>query len=92
MCCGGMPDGSIRQMYKMRVLAMIIIGVKLLKTILLILMSLVRNFSLLQISSVLMSPYRGGMYRVVIGYIWFSPMYMAMDRNPDNGTEIHNSA
>ena len=32
------------------------------------------------------------MDRVVIGYIWFFPMYVAIKRNPDNGEEIQNAA
>ena len=28
---------------------------------------------------------------VVIGYIWFFPMYMEVARNPDNGAEIQNA-
>ena len=32
------------------------------------------------------------MDRVVIGSIWFFPMYVAMNRRPDNGAEIQNSA
>ena len=71
---------------------MIIIGGKLLKTFLLILMSIAHSSSLLHISYVLMSTYRGGMDRVVIGSIWFFPMCVAMDRNPDNGEEIQNAA
>ena len=71
---------------------MIIIGGKLLKTFLLILMSIAHSSSLLLISYVLMSAYRGGMDRVVIGSIWFFPMYVAIKRNPDNGEEIQNAA
>ena len=70
---------------------MIIIGGKLLKTFLLILMSIAHRFSLLLISYVLMSTYRGGMDRVVIGSIWVFSMYVAMKRNPDNGEDIQNA-
>ena len=49
---------------------MIIISGNLLKTLLLILMIITHISSLLLISYVLMSPYHGGMDRVVIGLIW----------------------
>ena len=39
-----------------------------------------------------MSSYCSGTDRVVIGSIWFLRMYVAMDRKPENGAEIQNSA
>ena len=47
-----------------------LIGGNLLKTLLLILIGISNSSSLLSISSVMMSPYQGGMDRVVIGYIF----------------------
>ena len=47
-----------------------LVGGNLLKTLLLILMIIAYSYSLLRISYVPMSPYRGGMDRVVIGSIW----------------------
>ena len=69
-----------------------LIGGNSLKTSLIILMSIAHSSSILQISYVLMSSYRSGTDRVVIGSIWFLRMYVAMDRKPENGAEIHNSA
>ena len=53
-------------MCEMRVQSMSLIGGNLLNTLLLILMIITHSSSLLQISYVLMSPYRGDMERVVI--------------------------
>ena len=47
-----------------------LIGGNSLKTLLLILLSIAHSSSLLWISYVLMSPYRGGTDRVVIGSSW----------------------
>ena len=47
-----------------------LIGGNLLKTSLLILMSIAHSYSLLQVSYVLVIPYCGGMDRVVIGSIF----------------------
>ena len=69
-----------------------LVGGKSLKTLLLVLMSTSHSYSLLRISYMLMSPYHGGTDRVVIGSIFFFPMYVTMDRKPENGVEIHNSA
>ena len=79
-----MSDGAISEMCEMRVQAMRLMGGNLLKTLLLILVSIVRKYSFLLISSVMMSPYLGGMDRVVIGSIWLLRMYVSMDRNLEN--------
>ena len=71
ICCGGMSDGSIIHMHRMRVQAIRSIGGNLLNTFLIILMSIENRSSFLWISSVLMFPYRDDMYRVVIGSILF---------------------
>ena len=70
MCCGGMFDGAINQICKMRVRAMRLIGGNLLKTSFLILMCIANSYSLLWISCVLISPYHSDTDRVVIGLIW----------------------
>ena len=57
-------------MCEVKVKSMIFIGGIFLKTLLLILMGIVHNSSLLRISYVLVSQYRVGMDRVVIGSIW----------------------
>ena len=61
-----------------------------LNTLLLILMSIAYSYSLLRISYVIMSPYRGGIYRLCINLSL--KMYVAMDSNLDNGVEIQNAA
>ena len=68
-----------------------LIGGKSLKTLLLILMSIIHSYSLLRISYVLMSPYCGGTDRVVIGSILVC-QYVEIDRKSENGVEIQNSA
>ena len=65
-----MFDGSIIEMCEVRVRDMRLIGGNVLKTLVLILMSIAHSSSTLRISYVLMIPYRGGKYRVVIGSIW----------------------
>ena len=65
-----MLDEAIIEMCEVRVRAMRLIGGNLLNTLLIILMSIAHRFSLLRISSVMMSPYHGGIDRVVIGSIW----------------------
>ena len=75
-----MFDGSISQMCKVGVRAMRFIGGNSLKTSLLILISIAHSPSILRISYVLMSPDRGGRYRVVIESIWVLLMYVEMDR------------
>ena len=67
-------------MCRVGVQAMRLIGGNSLKTSLLILMSIAYSPSILRISYVLMSPYRGGTYRVVIESIWVLLMYVEMDR------------
>ena len=64
--CGGMFHVSIIQIFEIRVKSTRFISGNLLKTLLLILMSIAHIYSLLWISYVLMSPYRGGTDRVVI--------------------------
>ena len=71
---------------------MIIIGGKLSKTSLLFLMIIAHSSYLLRISYLMISTYRGGMYRVVIGSIWFFLMYVATDRKPDNWLDIQSAA
>ena len=90
--CGDVFDGAISQMCDMRLRAMRIISGNSLKTLLLILMIILYSSSLIRILSVLIIPYQGGTDRVVIGSIWVFRMYVAMYRNPDNGTEIQNYA
>ena len=69
ICCGGMFDESISHMCEVRVRSVRLIGVNLLKTLLLILMSIANSSSLFRISYVLMIPYHYGTDRVFIGYI-----------------------
>ena len=64
-----MFDGAISHMCKMGVRSVSIIDGNPLKNLLLILMSIAHSSSLLQISYLLMTSYKGGMYRVVIGSI-----------------------
>ena len=71
-----MFDGDISQIYEVRVRAMSLIGGNLLKTSLLILMSIAHSYSILQISYVLMIPYCGGTDRVVIGSFWDSHVFV----------------
>ena len=65
-----MFDGEISQMCKVKVRAMRIIGGNLLNILLLVLISIVHSDSLLRVSCVMMSPYIGGMDRLVIGPVW----------------------
>ena len=64
-----------------------LISGNLLKTLLLILMSIALRSSLPQMSYVLMSPYHGGHW---INLVFL--MYVAMDRKPEIGSEIHTAA
>ena len=69
ICCGGVFNGNISQVCEVRVRSTRLIGGKLLKTSLLILMSIAHSYSLLRISYLLTSPYCSGTDRVVIASI-----------------------